>query len=97
MSNETKVTADGETMTIAAWARKTGIPPTTISERLKRGWPHDKAVTTPSDQYHKGQYDGKTLKQLSEESGVPMGTIYARLQRGWELSRALIADKKVRG
>lgn len=38
------ITADGETMTIAQWARKTGIHFGTITNRLNSGWPDQDCV-----------------------------------------------------
>jgi hypothetical protein len=40
------VTANGSSLTIAEWSEKTGIHPATISDRLQRGWPEDRAVLT---------------------------------------------------
>jgi len=39
------VTAFGQTMNVASWARKTGLSPHRIYQRLKSGWPDDKAVS----------------------------------------------------
>jgi len=41
------ITTDGETLCLTAWARKTGIPITTIVNRLKRGWSEHDAVHAP--------------------------------------------------
>jgi hypothetical protein len=35
---------DGRTQTITQWSRELGIPPTTISNRLRRGWPVNDAM-----------------------------------------------------
>lgn len=39
------ITFDGETMMLKAWAQRIGISPTTLSLRLKRGWPLADALT----------------------------------------------------
>lgn len=39
------LTHDGVTLTISAWAQRTGIKSSTIVERIRRGWSHTKAVT----------------------------------------------------
>lgn len=39
-----KLTIDGETLTMAQWARRVGIGETTIRERLGRGWSSEDAV-----------------------------------------------------
>lgn len=47
MRTNHKVTAFGKTQCVTAWSEETGIPDTAIRARLKRGWPIDKALTTP--------------------------------------------------
>jgi hypothetical protein len=44
-SNRT-ITFNGETLCIAEWSRRTGIPGYCIIARLKRHWSHEKALTT---------------------------------------------------
>ena len=44
-SDNRKLTHKGETKCLAEWARTTGIKRETISRRLQRGWPLDKALT----------------------------------------------------
>lgn len=39
--------ARGKSMTMAAWAEKVGINKQTISERIKRGWSHERAIFEP--------------------------------------------------
>jgi hypothetical protein len=39
------ITVRGETACLTEWARRTGIGVNTISERLRRGWSHERAVT----------------------------------------------------
>lgn len=41
------LTHAGETLTIAEWVERTGIPHSTIKERLRMGWSDVKALTTP--------------------------------------------------
>ena len=41
------VTWQGETQTIKGWARRQNIAPQRVSERLRRGWTVDRALTTP--------------------------------------------------
>jgi hypothetical protein len=44
------LTFNGETMCLRAWARRIGITKRTLSVRLERGWPLDKALTTPRNE-----------------------------------------------
>jgi hypothetical protein len=39
------ITFNGKTLTIAEWAKETGIKPGTIRQRLKRGWSTERALT----------------------------------------------------
>ena len=41
------VTANGETMTLAQWAHRSGLPVGLLWERLKRGWDMTRAIGTP--------------------------------------------------
>ena len=45
--NNLDLTFEGQTLCLAEWARKTGIGPVTIRQRLKLGWPVEKALTKP--------------------------------------------------
>jgi hypothetical protein len=42
-----RLTVGGVTATIAEWAERTGIRANTIGARLRKGWSHEKSVTTP--------------------------------------------------
>ena len=41
------ITANGEARSVAEWARALGCRDTTIFERLRAGWPPERAVTEP--------------------------------------------------
>jgi hypothetical protein len=43
--NNRLLTAGGETKTLSEWARKLGMSPATIADRLKHGWNESDAVT----------------------------------------------------
>jgi integrase len=49
MSNVSKITHDGVTLSLKQWSEKTGIPPATIKSRLGAGWPLADALGTPVD------------------------------------------------
>lgn len=50
-STNRRITLDGVTRTVAEWARHSGIPSSTILERLRRGWEEGDAITRPSRAY----------------------------------------------
>ena len=41
------LTFDGRTQCLSAWAEETGLDRTTLRYRLKKGWPIERALTTP--------------------------------------------------
>jgi hypothetical protein len=42
------LTLHGRTMTITKWAKEVGVNPTTIKQRLRCGWPLQRALTEPA-------------------------------------------------
>lgn len=46
-SSSVMLTFDGMTLTQAEWAERTGIAQETLSYRMRRGWPAEKALTIP--------------------------------------------------
>ena len=47
-TNNRRITIGEETKTIAQWADAFAISPNTIHSRIRIGWSHEKAITTPS-------------------------------------------------
>lgn len=47
MSRNRLLSLGGETMCLQAWADRLGLPEQALANRLKRGWPLAKALTTP--------------------------------------------------
>jgi len=45
------LTAQGQTLPLYQWAKRLGCEPQTIRDRLRMGWPIEKAVTTPPRKY----------------------------------------------
>jgi len=48
MRKSVHVTYDGRTMIASDWAREVGLPPTTLTGRLREGWSVERALTTPN-------------------------------------------------
>jgi integrase len=62
------ITHDGLTLTLAEWAKRTGIPAETIRSRLdKQGWPTRKALTTPT----KSKFNPRRPKPLDAPRSCP--------------------------
>lgn len=88
------VTFNGETLCVQDWAEKLGIPRLTISDRLRRGWSPDRALTEPQGlhpEYRRIDFRGRsmTLREWSVETGINFDTLSSRLHEGWPIERAL--------
>lgn len=88
MKSNRTITHDGKTMSLAAWARETGIAAHVLKHRLNIGWPLHKVFSAGN---HRGEsfkyaadYKGEhlTLKEISKRSGVPLATLYWRFNKG---------------
>ena len=96
---------DGQSHTMAEWARRTGIGITTIAYRLSAGWTIHETLSTPSKNYRNGvrrkahprnvyfEHQGRRLSitEWSRECGIKYGTFAARLRRGWTIAQAIEA------
>ena len=88
------ITFNGEKMGLSAWARKLGIHVASIQGRLKRGWPIERALSTPArtqKPYKKLFIHGRriSLELAAAECGLKYSTVRGRLHRGWSLDQAL--------
>lgn len=48
------ITYNGRTQSLVSWAEECGVNPVTIANRIRRGWPIERAVTAPH-QYAEGK------------------------------------------
>lgn len=53
-SDDTILPYNGERLSAAQWARRTGLLITVILKRLERGWSIERTLTTPARKYKKG-------------------------------------------
>jgi hypothetical protein len=61
--NSRLITALGRTLTLAEWARETGVYPATISVRIKKlGWTAERAVLTPVPSRRGASWNGQPLE-----------------------------------
>jgi hypothetical protein len=88
--NNHKLTAMGRTQTLEAWSYETGIPKSTLFNRVKRGWSDEAVITedvhSKSDDYSVFPPGGYALCQ---KLGLNPETIKSRLRRGWSFESAL--------
>lgn len=59
------VTVDGVTRSLGEWAEVTGISVSTLSRRLKQGWPDEQAITTPKITKRKGIPRGEAIRDYA--------------------------------
>lgn len=89
------ITFGDETLPIVEWARRIGIAPTTLTVRLRKGWPLEEALSKKGDRIPRGvkiyTHEGVslTLRQWSEHTGINYMTLYSRIRMGWTFEEIL--------
>ncbi len=92
-----RITFNNETLSLSAWARRLGIDDAALSNRLRRGWSLERALTTkalPSTESGGAvmlTHDGETysVSGWARKLGISPETLRKRLKRGWPLETAL--------
>lgn len=56
LAKNINITFDGKTMCVSAWAELLNMNRATLNQRLKKGWPIEKALTTPVDSFYRRNY-----------------------------------------
>lgn len=87
-------TYNGETHTVAEWARITGISKDYIYGGLRRGWSFEDIMLGKPKTPARGklyEYNGEkhTLAEWSRLTGISSSAILARIKRGWNIEKAL--------
>lgn len=89
--NNTLISYNNETHSIAEWADITGMPYYSIGYRYRAGMDLDVVFSKKNirQQYH--EYKGKmyTLQELSKQYNIPVKTIENRIKLGWNLEDAV--------
>jgi len=84
---------NGERLPMVLWAERYGLDQLTLRMRLERGWPVEKAITTPLlPDNERITFNGETLllADWSRRTGIEVGTLWARLYAyHWPVERAL--------
>jgi hypothetical protein len=87
----------GEEHCLSEWAEMYGIKATLLYERLKAGWPMERALHAPKRDTSPRYYtlNGETLrtKEWAKRLGVTKECIERRLYQGWPLEKALTYEK----
>lgn len=100
LSNNGFIEYNGEFKTLAQWAKKYNIKHATLRNRLKKGWPIEKAFTTPlfkskkiSKNNHLITYNGMTkpLYEFAKEYGIEYKILWNRIfSYNWPIEKALV-------
>lgn len=87
------VVYQGRTWTVAELARHAGLKYITLSMRLRKGWPVERAVAQDVHRWAKHEYRGRqmTIRQIAAEARVPYALLSGRLARGMSPEEA-VAD-----
>lgn len=88
------ITFNGETKTIADWARDLGISKNTIFTRLRNGWSEQEAISKPINKRYSGallEYNGKSqsVSAWARELDITPQSLFFRLEKGWSIEKAL--------
>lgn len=88
-----------KSLTLSEWAKRTGIPRGTLVDRINRGWPVHKTMSTPIQGRVTDKYNKMTEAKLVEEYNK-LETIHIRLAafnraRTTKYTRERLAELKV--
>ena len=82
-----------EAKTLTEWSVIVGVNPSTLANRLTKGWPIEKAFAEPVVKYAPRliTFNGKTqrLPSWAREYDMSVGTLKTRLMLGWDINIAL--------
>lgn len=88
--NNSNITIDGVTKTLAQWSREAVVTEGAIRNRLKRGVSGVDLLAPSELSSFTFNGETRTLQQWSEKVGIKHGTLSSRLYvHGWTLERAL--------
>lgn len=107
-----KLTHEGQTRTLNAWAKITGISTNTLRNRVRKGWDAKTALTTPvfkpsATPKPKAKrstakmltHNGKTktVAQWSKITGIPAPVLHMRERSGWDAEKIITTPYTPRG
>lgn len=85
---------DGESLTLEAWTRRSGVPRSVITSRLRQGWNARDAVFTPTVRQRKrtpltAHGETHSVAEWARLKGLTYEALTGRLDRGWSAERAV--------
>jgi hypothetical protein len=90
-----KIKVGDEEVPLLTYAEQVSVvvPPTTVVDRVRRGWSVDEALVVPVESRDMGlvTYRGeqRRIQDLARERGLEPLVVYKRVKRGWDVDRAL--------
>lgn len=93
------LTFQGETKTVANWAKTLGIKPNILHNRLYQGWSVERTLSTPTGAGRRLDFDGRsqTINEWAIELGRSRFTLDKRLRQGREIGEVLQKSPLPRG
>lgn len=92
------LTARGRTLLLEEWAEITGIPKSTLFNRIAAGWPDEQVIDTPPRPKAPDNSITPTgLRSLVADRQLKPETVISRLRRGWDYDRAISQPAARRG
>ena len=92
------ITYQNETLTIAQWSKRLGLPDNIISHRIKSGWSVEEALTTPVKAKVTYTYLGEelTLPKIAKRNNIKYQRLYSYVKRqNIPLEEAIMLCKEV--
>lgn len=100
-SNNVRISHNGETKTIAQWAKETNISDKAFRRRLNLGWPMEECLHKNKREIINSfpeelEFRGETLstEEWAARIGILKKEINRRLSRGWTIERTLTQKRK---
>ncbi|MEV6833541.1 hypothetical protein AB0N17_03255 [Streptomyces sp. NPDC051133] len=82
--------ANGQTRLLEEWADITGIPKSTLYNRIAAGWTDEAAVTTPvRPKAPDNSIAPAGIRSIAADRQLKPETVISRLRRGWDYDRAI--------
>lgn len=84
------ITANGKTQTMQDWVEETGIPKSTIKNRLQRGWTDEQIINTPiQNKARNNSLFPVGGSEIVARLGLNRQTVKSRMLRGWTFEEAI--------
>jgi len=103
-----RLTYNGETLSLAQWAKKTGLTYDQIRARYRMGWDIKDIIESPKGVYHVErrhtdksrliEHNGQilTVAQWAKRLGTSYDVLRSRLRYGWSIERVLDTPVKIK-